>query len=392
MRIAFLLSKWPVDGGIETVSRILANEFVNRGYRIYVLYTEYSCPKENGPFVDPRIVDRLIPYSKEKTDFVTAARDYVNNVVLDEEIDVVINQCFPTWTADILSDLRGKIKIIECLHMTLFFPSSYSRLRWKGYDLKMRLCGPWIYRHFQKKWRCEALMREFPYVDRFVFLSSSYVKEFLQFTGYDNSGGKVTYINNPLSLSAHNSKEGLIEHKENAVLCVARLSEMEKRISYMLEVWKGIEEDGQLDGWRFDIVGDGPSTGDYMRMASELGLKRVIFHGYQNPEPYYERSKISLMTSVAEGWGMTIVESQYYGVVPLVMNTFSSVYDIIDNGVNGIIVPNSKRKFLKRLKEVMIREDMREKMARAAMMSSGRFNVERIVNQWEKLIEGIKMP
>ena len=392
MRIAFLLSKWPVDGGIETVSRILANEFVNRGYKIYAVYTEYSYPKGNGPFVDSRIVDRLIPQSKEKIDFVTVAREYVNCLAIDEEIDVIINQCFPTWTADILSDLRGKIKIIECLHMTLFFPSSYSRLRWKGYDLKMRLYGPWIYRHFQKKWRCEALMREFPYVDRFVFLSSSYVREFLQFTGYDNSEGKVTYINNPLSLPAHNSKDGLVEHKENVVLCVARLSEMEKRISYMLEAWKGIEEDNQFDEWRFDIVGDGPSAGDYKRMASALGLKRVIFHGFQNPKPYYERSKISLMTSVTEGWGLTIVESQYYGVVPLVMKTFSSVYDMIDNGVNGIIVPKSKRKFLKILKEVMIHEDMREKMARAAMISSRRFNVESIVDQWEKLIEGIRMP
>ena len=44
MKVAFLVSRWPVDGGIETVTRTLANEMVRRGHLVYVLYTEYYCP------------------------------------------------------------------------------------------------------------------------------------------------------------------------------------------------------------------------------------------------------------------------------------------------------------------------------------------------------------
>lgn len=391
MKIAFLLSKWPVDGGIETVTRTLANEFVNRGYNIYIVYTDYSYPMNNEPFVNEQIKGCLIPKSLNNVHFKETAKEYVNRLVINEGIDIIINQCYPTWTADILSDLKGRVKIIECLHMTLFYPSSYHRLRWSGYDLKMRLCGPLVYRYFQKKWRCEALMREFSFVDRFVFLSSTYVNEFLKFTGYHNKEGKITFMNNPLSLSTNNINDDVICRKENVVLCVARLSEMEKRVSYMLYVWKGIESDKRFDDWRFDIVGDGPSSEDYKKLAINLGLKRVFFHGYQDPTSYYKKAKVSLMTSVAEGWPMTIVESQYYGVVPVVMNTFSSVFDIIDNGVNGIIVPKSKRMFLIALKNIMTNDERRENMAKAAMKSSMRFNVENIVDMWEKLIDNIRI-
>lgn len=150
MKIAFLLSRWPVDGGIETVTRTLANEFVNRGCNIYVVYTEYSYPMKNGPFVNKQIVGCLIPVGPKDVHFKETAKNCVNRLVANDGIEIIINQCYPTWTADILSDLKGKVKIIECLHMTLFFPSSYHRLRWSGYDLKMRLCGPLVYRHFQK--------------------------------------------------------------------------------------------------------------------------------------------------------------------------------------------------------------------------------------------------
>ena len=391
MKIAFLLSRWPVDGGIETVTRTLANEFVSRGHKIYVVYTEYSYPMENGPFVNEQIVGCLISKDSNDVQFQETAKGYIERLVINEGIEIIINQCYPTWKAETLDGVKGRVKIIECLHMTLFYPSSYHRLRWSGYDLKMRLCGPLIYRHFQKKWRCEALMREFSFVDRFVFLSRTYVNEFIKFTGYDNTEGKVTFMNNPLSFPSNKMKDDIICKKENIVLCVARLSEKEKRVSYMLYVWKGIESDKRFDDWRFDIVGDGPSYNDYKNLALSLGLKRVFFHGYQEPTSYYVKSKVSLMTSVAEGWPMTIIESQHYGVVPVVMNTFSSVIDIINNGVNGIIVPKNKKKFLLALKIIMSNDERRENMAKAAIKSAMRFNVENIVDKWEQLIDNIRI-
>ena len=61
MKVAFLVSRWPVDGGIETVTRTLANEMVSRGHQVNVIYSEFFYPSSNRVFIDKRIVESLIP-------------------------------------------------------------------------------------------------------------------------------------------------------------------------------------------------------------------------------------------------------------------------------------------------------------------------------------------
>ena len=381
--IAFLMSRWPVDGGIETVTRTLANEMAARGHHVVVLFTDKSPDKADMPFVDSRIESILIPKDKPYEE----QQAFVCQSLTDRHADVVINQCYPTWSASLLEELKGKMKIVECMHMALFFPTRYHRLTWHGYDLKMRLCGPWVFRYIEKRQRCETLEREFPYVDKFIFLSKSLVDEYLRFRGHRYEQGKLTYMNNPLAQNVVLTEEDF-RQKENVVLCVARMSEKEKRISLMIRLWREIERDARFNDWRFDIVGDGPSLNDYKQLANDLGLQHVIFHGYQNPMHYYMRSKISLMTSVTEGWGMTIVESQQCGVVPIVLETFSSVHDLITDGENGRIV-KKERQFLNCMKETMSETHKREMMAKEGMRSCRKFLVGEIVDQWEALLESI---
>ena len=389
MRVAFLVSRWPVDGGIETVTRTLANEMVRRGNQVYVLYTEYFSPSSSGVFVDNRIIGKLIPdvscCSKEK--MFRQGSAFIKALNEEEHFDVIINQCYPTWTSEVLKDLYGHVKVIECLHMLLYGPSRYKRLKWKGWDLKMRLCGPWIFHRVEKKHKSEVIEREFQYVDKFVLLAESYVKEYEKIRGTKYTQGKLTYMHNPLAQSVTMSDKDFT-NKEDVVLCVSRMQEDMKRISYMIEFWKMIEKDSSFDNWRFDILGDGPSLGGYIEMVRNMGLKRVSFWGWQNPDIYYKRSKILLMTSAFEGLPMTIPEAQQYGVVPIVLNTFSSVHELIVDGYNGRIASN-KRKFLHCLRKTMRHHDKWETMAQMGMTTCKRFAVSHIVDEWEKLIDSI---
>ena len=123
-------------------------------------------------------------------------------------------------------------------------------------------------------------------------------------------------------------------------------------------------------------------------MAVKMGLNRITFWGYQNPERFYRQSKILLMTSVTEGWPMTILEAQQCGVVPIVLNTFSSVRELIVDGYNGRIA-NNMRSFFYHLKDTMLIQTKWNLMAKTSMDTCKQFSAPRIVDEWEKLIDSI---
>lgn len=385
MNIAFLCCEWPVSGGIETVTRTLANELVARNHRVVVICTKKTF-RSPMPFVDSRISTEIFNNETLNGD---EARIFIEKCVTKWQLNVLINQCFPTWRANVLNCLNGKVLIIECLHMTLFYPSSYHKLGWKKHDIKMRLLGPWLYNRQEKRKRCEAIEAEFPLVDFFVVLSESYVKEYHQFRGYRDKG-KLVFMSNPLAKTVSLTEEQFLA-KEKTVLCVSRMSESEKHISYMIEAWKAIEADNHFDAWRFDVVGEGPSLADYQHTARQYGLQRIKFHGYQDPSTFYIQSRILLITSPAEGWPMTIVEGQQAGVVPIAMNTFSSLHDTISDRQNGRITPaNDIVKFIDIMKQTMTDDQGRNTMARNAMATCRRFQVGVIASRWEKLFDSKK--
>ena len=63
----------------------------------------------------------------------------------------------------------------------------------------MRLCGPWIFNWVEKIHQCERIEHEMQYVDRFVLLAESYVKDYIRIRGNRFTQGKLTYMHNPLA-------------------------------------------------------------------------------------------------------------------------------------------------------------------------------------------------
>lgn len=104
----------------------------------------------------------------------------------------------------------------------------------------------------------------------------------------------------------------------------------------MIETWEFIEEHNP--NWKLTIVGDGPERSNLEQISNNIGLKRVSFVGFQNPNEYYKRAAVLMLTSEYEGFPLVIAECMSFGVVPIVYGSYSAVYDIIENGKNGAIV------------------------------------------------------
>lgn len=179
--------------------------------------------------------------------------------------------------------------------------------------------------------------------------------------------------------------------KEKTVLFVGRLLEKHKQISRILKIWSYIETNSELDDWKLQIVGDGPDKIYYEKMISSLNLKRVSMEGYKNPLPYYKHASIFVMTSAYEGFPMALVESLQNGVVPIAMDSYSSLHDIIQNKINGIIVgDNDIKSFYKELVVIMKDSSKRNMMAHEGLKSCERYKVSIIVDKWEKIFKELK--
>lgn len=97
-----------------------------------------------------------------------------------------------------------------------------------------------------------------------------------------------------------------------------------------------------------------------------------------------------LMTSAYEGFPMTLLEAQQNGVVPIVMDTFSSIHDIVTDGVNGIITPTVIFDFVKALDSLMKDNMTLSKMAIAGMNSCDKYHISIICDKWEKIFTELK--
>ncbi len=386
-RILFLLRLWPVYGGGETVTICLANEMVKRGHHVSILYfKDTSRTGIENLQIDKRVISQRIDdiecdecdnSDKDKD----KASDALYKYVTDKSIDVIINQWWPISYLRKFSKPVG-VKLIHCLHTSFYTPIFND----EGIlNLIKKLLKP-LYITYKKHTCVREVNSWLKIADYYIFLSPSYQKQYMEMSKNDNSDGSLISIPNPI-VYINSITEEEYSQKENIVLLVGRMEESSKRITRALRIWKKIEDSNDLLDWRFILVGDGPDLGRYKDMAVNLGCKRINFEGFQNPLKYYKKAKIFIMTSEFEGFGMTLLESQQNGVVPIVMDTFSTLHDIVEDRFNGIIIADhDEHRFAMELKALMYDENQLRTLARNGIQKTLQFHPKVVVDKWERLM------
>ena len=154
----------------------------------------------------------------------------------------------------------------------------------------------------------------------------------------------------------------------------------------MIDLWFKIYT--KLPNWKFQIVGDGTERIFLENKVKKLNLPRVEFVGYSNPTNYYKHAKIFWMMSRFEGWGMTLVEAQQHGCIPIAYKSYSSISDIIEDSKNGFIIQDlDEKSFMEKTFFLANHEQERIQMEAAAKDSANRFDTNKIITKWLKLLE-----
>ena len=180
----------------------------------------------------------------------------------------------------------------------------------------------------------------------------------------------------------------LFRSKFKEIIYVGRIDINQKRAFRLADVWHILEE--KMPDWRFTVVGKGDDFEEFRDYVKKLGLRHIYLEGFKNPKEYYERASLLILTSEYEGLPLILAEAMSYGVIPVVYGSFSSVYDVIDDGKNGIIVPYNPKGFDPKIMAdaitaVVTNTKQVSNMAQSAIVKSKEFNIEPIVKEWEKL-------
>lgn len=372
-------------GGTERITARLSNGLRQKGYKIFSAYKS----EINSDFP-------INPCDGEINVTEASLFDYIKM----NHIDVIIMQ---KMTRDIvkirsfITENHLNCKILSVLHFNpgyeekaLKFKNFYNELK-KGQSQKenikniLRIVGYPLYKILYPLRNKQLYKIVYQYSDKTILLSKSFLTEYKSYASLKDID-RLTIIPNALSYDQFLSLDD-ISIKKKQVLIVARLNETQKRLSIALKVWRIIENHTQFKDWNLKIVGHGNDTGFYKKLVSQLNLERVEFCGRQNPLTYYKQSRIFIMTSAYEGWGLTLTEAQQFGCVPIAIRSFSSLSDIISNGINGIILESTSiTKYADVLMHLMNDENLQSSMAQNAILQSAKFELNSIVDLWEKII------
>jgi GalNAc-alpha-(1->4)-GalNAc-alpha-(1->3)-diNAcBac-PP-undecaprenol alpha-1,4-N-acetyl-D-galactosaminyltransferase len=361
-RITMIISSLEAGGAERVMSRI-TNYWAAKGLEITLLTFE---DRTKSPFyeLDPRI--KYIPlnlaifspnlimgiWNNSKRIFI------LRKIIRESNPDIIISFIDKTNIIVLLATRGLQIPVVVSEHIDIgMYP-----LGWAWERLRV-LTYPWADR--------VALLNE---RDRVCFSSKMQTK--------------ITVIPNPVLLDKIGSKSFIEKMPPKPFLIAMGRLTAQKSFDLLLRAFALLKD--IYPHWTLLIFGEGPLRTNLESLREELGLKgRVILPGViKNPHQILKNAELFIMSSRFEGFPMALCEAMACGLPVISTEYHSGVRDIIDNGVNGILVPVGDINTLSMaMNRLMGDETERKRLGAKAVDILHQFGLEKIMGIWEGLIE-----
>lgn len=381
MKILFYLHRYPEFGGIEKVTEILTQYLEEKGHQISIL----SYIQNPTAF---HYNSRISYYQMPNPDFKSNKNYlFMNRFLKEQQFDIIILQDSYAPIENVLfaniTNINSKIIIAE--HNTpnsgwdIFkYIHTHTKLSFKN-----KLLTPYHYwnMYFRTKNRYKKLYRK---ADKYVLLSNKFIPIFKKRSGITNLH-KCYSINNPITIPIPPQRTIL---KQKEILFVGRFTP-QKGIDMLMDIWK--ELSFKYPEWTLKLVGGGELESYIIEYIKNNQIQNIKLEGFQKDTSlYYQNASILCLTSIFEGWGLVLTEAMSRGCIPIAFQSFESITDIIDNNLNGFLVPPFDIEiFITKIKQIIDNPKLRIEISHNAISKSKKFTIENIGNKWEQLFKEI---
>ena len=168
------------------------------------------------------------------------------------------------------------------------------------------------------------------------------------------------------------------------------LGRITKQKGYDLLIDSFAEFAKENDDWKLTIVGDGEDRGLIEEKIKSRQLEnRICITGYQsNVRDYLLQASCYLMPSRWEGFPMVLTEAFEMGL-PAIAYDIIAVEPLIENKKQGLLAKAFDTEDYARqmLEMANMEEEKRHQMAQNAIEKANELSIDKIVEQWEQLLQ-----